>query len=185
MSINPINSEQKLYEVNASGDIVINSIKNKLIFDFAQTCNTDNNLYLENEEITDFLEMLKYSNDLSGSIDKYKNVENYTEYYENVDQQGNVVSKAFVNNKTDEQLMFVFENRQPVKCYKTDADGTSHEFNFAQNTSVVRKDNQKAVKYKVSASNIRKLKAIANGDLSDNKGANIVETIKDYWDLLF
>ena len=117
--------------------------------------------------------------------DNFKTVNNFTQYSESVDKQGNVNNRAFVHNKSNEQLMFIFNEGLPIKCIITLENGTSHDIDLVENTSVVRKSYKKGKKYKLTEGNVMKLKALANGDLSQYKEPNICSKMKDYFDLLF
>ena len=100
------------YNVNSNGSIELNSIKNKSIFEFAKSCDTDGNQVLEQKEITKFLE--KYEGIRENALSEV--------YYEQKNSKGETVKKCISIKPDGSQIMYFYKNGKPAKCVYTSAD---------------------------------------------------------------
>lgn len=121
MKINPNDTiPQNVLKVNESGDIELNSIKDKSVFNQAKEFDKDGNGKLENEEINKFL--TKYG--------RYcRSLGDAKVYHEEKDKDGNPKKRCY-SLKDNSQQTFYYKNGKPEKCILTMASGEEHHMNL-------------------------------------------------------
>lgn len=123
--MNKINNQQNnavVYNVNTEGAIIINSIQDKSIFDYAQKCDKNDDKLLEHNEINEFLKEYSPIN---------KKIQ-YSIYYEQKNSKGEITKKSMLMNSDKSQVTYFYKNGQPQYCILKMQNGEKHILNFKQ-----------------------------------------------------
>ncbi|MBQ7765047.1 hypothetical protein IJ384_06760 [bacterium] len=110
------------FKVNSNGAIEINSLKDTPLFEIAEKHDNKgiNNDLLEDNELIAFLKDVKSNRELEQHLNVKENKSSYT-YYEQHDENGNLLKKCLITKEEKDMMTFMYENNKPVSCicYKT------------------------------------------------------------------